>query len=414
MGLHTKRKNNKIYNRLTALLLTTVLSVSGLPAVSFAAERIDPSTLEGSVGIDLSRHNDTVDWEAIKEENLDFVMIKTGDGSEPVSGNFEDDIDPQFEANYAGAGAIGLKRGVYHMCSVRTPEGAVENANYCLKILNGRALEYPIAYDIELPGSFANGKENTTAIARAFCDTIAAAGYTPMIYTSASHAKNDFNWEELSDIKVWVASYNGATAPEKRPELPVACDIWQFTENGDVSGANTNNGKGGCDLNFSYMEAEDIIYKTKAVTLGVKETYTPVYALTPAYTTDSVTFHSSKKSVATVSKTGKITAKATGTAVITASTGSGCETSITVKVKKAPSKVKLSLATKTLKKGKSYTLKTSFPSGSYSNKLTFSSSQKSVASVSKTGKITAKKKGKATITVTTFNKKTATIKVTVK
>lgn len=406
------------WNKLIATLIINALMITGLPASALAAEKIDPATLEGHVGMDLSYHNGTVDWAQITEQNIDFVMIKTGDGSEPESGNFTEDVDEQFEANYAGAGSIGLKRGVYHLCSVRTPEGAVKNAEYCLKILDGRPLEYPVAYDIELPGSFAGGIENTTAIAKAFCETIAAAGYTPMIYTSASHAREDFNWEELKDYKVWIASYTGSASATDCPKLPVACDIWQFTEHGDVSGANTNNGKGSCDLNFSYMEADSIMYKTKAVTLGVKETYTPSYSLSPANCTDSVTFTTSDKSIATVSKTGKITAKKTGTAIITATTGSGFESSITVKVKKAPTKVKLSINTgsspKKLKAGKTYTLKTSFSSGAYSNKLTFSSSDKAVASVSKSGKITTKKKGSATITVTTYNKKKATLKVTVK
>ena len=404
----------KLLKKLTAALLISIFAINGISSASLAAEKIDPSALTGRVGIDVSRHNGVVDWELVSEQGIDFAMIKTGDGSEPVNDAFEADMDPQFEANYEGAGNAGLKRGVYHMCSVRTPKEAIKNAEYCLKILDGRPLEYPVAYDIELPGSFAGGKENTTAIAKAFCDTIAAAGYVPMIYTSADRAKNDFNWDELSDYKIWIASYNGQITPEGKKELPADCDIWQFTENGDVIGANTNNGKGSCDLNYSYMEADSIMYKTKAATLGIKETYTPSYSLSPTGSTDAVSFQSSDKSIATVSKSGKITAKKTGTAVITATCGSGCSSSITIKVKKAPAKVKLSISTKSLKAGKSYPLKVSFSSGAYSNKLTFSSSQKSVASVNKDGRVTAKKKGTAIIKVTTYNKKTASIKVTVK
>lgn len=319
--------------KLAAGLLVGILAVTALPSSSFAAEKIVPAELDGNIGIDTSRHNGAVDWDLVKEQGVGFVMIKTGDGSEPAGASFEADMDEQFEASYQAAGEAGLKRGVYHMCSVRTPEEAVKNAEYCLKILDGRPLEYPVAYDMELPGTFAGGAENTTAIARAFCEKIAAAGYTPMIYTYASRAKTDFIWEELSDYKVWIASYGNGTENEK-PELPVPLDLWQFTEHGDVDGANTNNGKGSCDLNYSYMEADSILYKTKAVTLGVKETYTPVYTLSPADCTDTVTFKSSDKAVASVSKTGKITAKKAGTAKIKATTGSGCSTSITVKVKK--------------------------------------------------------------------------------
>lgn len=406
-------KNTSLPKKIISILCILALTLTIFPAYASAADKISPSDLTGNIGIDVSRHNGTVDWASVASQGVSFAMIKTGDGSEPVDDVFQADVDAQFEANYAGAGAAGLKRGVYHMCSVRTPEEAVKNAEYCLKILDGRTLEYPVAYDIELAGSFAGGPENTTAIAKAFCDTIASAGYTPMIYTSLSRAREDFIWEELSDYKVWIASYGNGSSSEK-PALAVDCDIWQFTENGDVEGANTNNGKGSCDLNYSYMEADSIMYKTKAVTLGVKETYTPSLTLSPAGSTDTVTYKSSKASVASVSSTGKITAKKTGTAVITAVTGSGFSSSITIKVKKAPSRVKLSISTKSLKAGKSYALKTSFSSGSYSRKLTFSSSKKSVVSVSSTGQLKAKKKGTAVITVTTYNKKTATVKVTVK
>lgn len=402
------------FKKLIALLFIQAFITSSFSSVALAASTINASSLKGNVGIDVSRHNGAVDWEQVSKQGIHFAMIKTGDGSEPEHDAFETDMDPFFEANYEGAGNAGIKRGAYHMCSVRTPKEAVKNAEYCLKILDGRPLEYPVAYDIELPGSFAGGKDNTTAIAKAFCDAIAAAGYTPMIYTSADHAKNDFNWDALSNYKVWIASYNGQSKPEGKASLPVDCDIWQFTANGDVEGANTNNGKGSCDLNYSYMEADSILYKTKAVTLGNKESFTPAYSLSPTGTTDTIAFQSSDKSIATVSKSGKITAKKTGTAVITATCGSGCSSSITVKVKKAPTKVKLAISTKTLKAGKTYALKTSFSSGAYSNQLTFSSSNKSIASVNPSGRITAKKKGSAVITVTTYNKKTATIKVTVK
>ena len=400
--------------RIIAALLISALTITSVPIKVSAAEKVMVDTLEGNIGIDVSRHNGTVDWAMVKEQGIDYVMIKTGDGSEPIDGDFTADVDEQFETNYAGAGEEGLKRGIYHMCSVRDPEGAVKNAEYCLKILDGRPLEYPVAYDMELAGTFAGGKENTTAIAKAFCETIANAGYTPMIYTYADRAKNDFNWEELSEYKVWIAAYTGKTNGDWKPELPIDCDMWQFTERGNVLGANTNNGKGTCDLNFSYLEAESVEYEEGVIKLGVKETYTPVYEILPFGCTDSISFKSSDKTIATVSKKGKITAKKAGIAVITVTTGSGAESSVKVKVKKTPKTVKFSVSKKTLGVDTTYQLKTKFSSGAYSNKLKFASSDKTIATVSKTGKVKAKKKGTATITVTTYNDKKTTIKIVVK
>ena len=66
-------------------------------------------------GFDVSSKNGVVDWEMVAESDMDFVMLRTGEGQAP-------DVDEQFEANYEGAKAAGLKVGVYHVCCVRTPE----------------------------------------------------------------------------------------------------------------------------------------------------------------------------------------------------------------------------------------------------------------------------------------------------
>jgi uncharacterized protein YjdB len=71
-------------------------------------------------------------------------------------------------------------------------------------------------------------------------------------------------------------------------------------------------------------------------------------------------------------------------------------------------------STLTLKKGKSKTLKYTLPSGTYTSKVTWTSSNKKIATVNSSGKVTAKKKGSCTITATTHNGKTATCTVTVK
>ena len=69
-------------------------------------------------GFDVSSKNGVIDWESVAEADADFVMLRTGEGQAP-------DVDAQFEANYEGAKAAGLKVVAYHVCCVRTPEAAV-------------------------------------------------------------------------------------------------------------------------------------------------------------------------------------------------------------------------------------------------------------------------------------------------
>lgn len=82
-------------------------------------------------------------------------------------------------------------------------------------------------------------------------------------------------------------------------------------------------------------------------------------------------------------------------------------------VKKLPEKVTLSKTSITLKKGKTYKLKTNFePTDTYAI-CTWTSSNEKVATV-KSGKVTAVAAGKAKITVKTSNGKTAVCTVVVK
>ena len=113
----------------------------------------------------------------------------------------------------------------------------------------------------------------------------------------------------------------------------------------------------------------------------------------------------SNKKVVTVSKSGKITAKKVGTAVVTITMKSGATAKCKVKVQKAAVKLtKIAVNSKkvnlNLKKGpKTYQLTATKTPITVVSKVTFTTSNKKVAVVSKSGKITAKKAGKAVITV---------------
>ena len=121
-----------------------------------------------------------------------------------------------------------------------------------------------------------------------------------------------------------------------------------------------------------------------------------------------VTYTSSKVSVATVDANGKVTAKAAGTAVITAKCGN-YKATCKITVKKPF--VKATASAKTVFAGGTSQIKVT--KAGVSGKVTYTSSNKSVAAVSKTGKVTAKKPGTATITVKCGSYKAA-CKITVK
>ena len=124
--------------------------------------------------------------------------------------------------------------------------------------------------------------------------------------------------------------------------------------------------------------------------------------------TGKVTYTSSNKAIAAVSKNGKVTAKKAGTATITVKCGSY---KVTCKITVKKPSVKAVASVKTVFVGGTSQIKVT--KAGVSGKVTYTSSNKSVAAVSKTGKVTAKKPGTATITVKCGSYKT-TCKITVK
>lgn len=149
---------------------------------------------------------------------------------------------------------------------------------------------------------------------------------------------------------------------------------------------------------------------------GKKITLKPVFTPSNA-TLKTCTWTSSNKKIATVNSNGVVTAKKPGKVTITCTTtDTGKTASCTVTVKKVkPSSVALNKTKLSLTAGNTSTLKaTVSPSNATDKSLTWTSSNKSVATVNSNGKVTAKSKGSATITCTTNSgAKVATCKVTV-
>jgi uncharacterized protein YjdB len=173
---------------------------------------------------------------------------------------------------------------------------------------------------------------------------------------------------------------------------------------------------GGADSKIVSVKSVKLNKTTATVKKG--KTVTLKATVSPSNATDkAVTWKSSNTKVATVSATGKVTTKKVGTATITCTTKDGkkkatCKITVTTPV----TKVKLNKTKATLKKGKTLKLKaTVTPTKAY-KKVTWKSSNTKVATVSSSGKVTAKKKGTATITCTAADGsgKKVTCKITVK
>ena len=162
------------------------------------------------------------------------------------------------------------------------------------------------------------------------------------------------------------------------------------------------------------VEATGITLSRTALSLKAGASAALTATIAPANATDkTVTWTSSNTRVATVTN-GTVKAVANGTATITAATKNGKRATCTVTVTTDTTGVKLSRTSATVGKGSTLSLTaTVSPASASDTSLTWTSSNKKVATVDKNGKVKGIKKGTATITVKTANGQTAECKITV-
>ncbi len=181
----------------------------------------------------------------------------------------------------------------------------------------------------------------------------------------------------------------------------------------------TGNGlKASCNVTVGEMAQSITLNKTN-LTLGVGEEFDLNSYISENTFAYFRWYSSSNSDVASVAKSGGlVTAKKQGTATITCKLYNGLTATCQVTVKAAPSSVSLSVSNKTLKVGENFTISENTNTGSYAYGFTWISSNKNVATVTKSvsnkAVISPRMQGTATITIKTYNGKTATCKITVK
>lgn len=176
----------------------------------------------------------------------------------------------------------------------------------------------------------------------------------------------------------------------------------------------SNNKTATCTITVKDIEATGVTVNPTTATLEVGKTQTVTAKVAPDKADQSVTWTSSNTSVAAVDAKGVITAKAVGTATITAKTTNGKTATVTVTVKAVEATgVTITASANSCNVGGTVTLTAKVSPEKASQSVTWTSSNTSVATVSSSGVVTAKAVGTTTITAKTANSKTATYTITV-
>ena len=200
-------------------------------------------------GIDVSKWNGNVDWDKVKADGIDYVIIRAGYGNS--------NVDPYFKSHIEGASKAGLKIGIYWFSYATSVEKAKEEAAKCLETIAPykNKISYPVFYDFEYASvDYATKmgvkitKDLSSKMANVFLNEIKNAGYINGIYTNKDFGDRYFDEDILYNNYLWVAQY-ASTCTYPRPYM-----MWQFTEKGTINGIGTPSNPVYFDVNYTYLK----------------------------------------------------------------------------------------------------------------------------------------------------------------
>ncbi len=190
------------------------------------------------IGLDISKWQGNVDFDKLKEKNVEFIILRIGYqkgfGKEFI-------LDEKFERNIKEANRVGIPVGLYFYSYAITKETAKEQAKWIIEKSKDYKISLPVAFDFEDWQYFSSQKlslKDINDIAITFMDTLEENGYKGMNYSSKRYLENIWN---INKYPVWLAHYTNKT------DYSGKYSIWQLCQDGRIEGI-----KGDVDINVMY------------------------------------------------------------------------------------------------------------------------------------------------------------------
>ena len=187
----------------------------------------------GKLAIDVSEFQKKIKWKNVKKAGIDVAIIRIGFRGYGSAGKILE--DECAKRTLDGAEKAGLETGVYCFSSAVNKAEGIEEAKFVLDKLEGRKLKQPVIIDTEYVPEYEEARANNIPVGDrtdavvAFCETIEAAGYTPMIYASRDHFVKYLDIERIGKWEFWLAAYD-------TPDFPYHAEAYQYSPSGHVDG----------------------------------------------------------------------------------------------------------------------------------------------------------------------------------
>lgn len=192
-------------------------------------------------GIDVSHHQNKIDWKKVKESGVEFAIIKASEATAFV--------DRRYKENVKGARDNGILVGSYHFARANNPE---KEADFFLSTVGEIKQNELLALDWEIPYRL------PAEWCRSFLQRVESkVGFKPLLYTNEARVKS-IDWTPVvkGNYGLWVAKY---------PLVPILKPtsgqwdfwvLWQYTSKGKVAGISGN-----VDLNKNDKITLDVLKK---------------------------------------------------------------------------------------------------------------------------------------------------------
>lgn len=206
--------------------------------------------------IDVSAYQEYVDWEQVKADGVEYVILRCGTGYP------QNHADARFVQNVTACNKLKIPVGVYWFSYATNAGEAKAEANFVLNLIRKYRIDLPVVYDFEYDSvkkANAKGikitKQLASEMARAFLSTIQNAKYYAMIYSNGDYLNNYFDSDITKEYDLWYAAWPNKTVDPTKDKPSRSCGIWQYGSS-TVKGIN-----GKVDTNVAYRDYVTIIKK---------------------------------------------------------------------------------------------------------------------------------------------------------
>lgn len=199
--------------------------------------------LKSKSGIDVSQYQGVIDWEKVKNDGIEFAIIRLGFGKDIMRDDDGDGIYNQDDLyavrNMNECERLGIPYGVYLYSYALTDEDVSSEINHTLRMLQGRNPQLGVFYDYE-NDSYKEQRGGipsagvVTGFAVKFNEAMISNGYKSGTYTYTSLWNTKFYSPLLDKYPKWLADYHTNTYDTDTYMM------WQYTSTGRIDGINGN------------------------------------------------------------------------------------------------------------------------------------------------------------------------------